>query len=56
VTAVSSLFEKGGKKWRALLQVAEGEGGQEEGEAALFPRKTARLVLASPLDRIRDLR
>jgi len=37
-------------------QVAEGELGQEEDEGAMFPRKTARLVVASPLDRIRDLR
>ena len=38
-------------------QVAEGDTGQEDEEvASRFPRKTARLVVASPLDRIRDLR
>jgi hypothetical protein len=42
--------------WRCFAQVAEGELGQEEEEGAMFPRKTARLVVASPLDRIRDLR
>ncbi len=39
-----------------LVQVAGSETGLEDEDVSLFPRKTARLVVASPLDRIRDLR
>ncbi len=52
---ILSMIEKEAN-WRLFAQVAEGELGQEEDEGAMFPRKTARLVVASPLDRIRDLR
>ena len=53
------LKKREGKVSRVVLpraQVAEHEVGQEEEDGARFPRKTARLVVASPLDRIRDLR